>query len=52
MPLGDWNIQSETVRGSTVLVELNAAVNLDVDTTPIHEFANNKPHPGKAHSSG
>ena len=37
-PLGEWNVQEVTVRGSTVKVELNGVVILDTDLAPIREF--------------
>ena len=52
VPLGDWNVQTVTVRGSTVKVELNGAVILGTDLAAIHEFAHGRPHPGKDRTSG
>jgi hypothetical protein len=51
-PLGEWNIQEVTVRGSTVNVELNGAMILDTDLAQIREFAQGRPHPGKDRTSG
>ncbi len=51
-PLGEWNFQEVTVRGSTVKVELNGRVILDADLAHIRVFANGKPHPGKNRTSG
>jgi hypothetical protein len=52
MPLGEWNVQQVTVRGSTVKVELNGAEILNTDLAQIHEFAEGRPHPGKDRPSG
>jgi hypothetical protein len=46
-PLGSWNYQEVTVKGSTIRVELNGTVILDGDLAPVTEFEANKPHPGK-----
>jgi len=51
-PLGEWNVQEVTVRGSTIKVELNGVVILDTDLAPIREFVGGKPHPGKDRTSG
>ncbi len=51
-PLSEWNVQEVTVRGSTVKVELNGFVILDVDLAPIRTFHDGVPHPGKDRTSG
>ncbi len=51
-PIGEWNYQEVTVRGSTLKVELNGTVILEVDLAPITSFMADKAHPGKDRSSG
>jgi hypothetical protein len=51
-PVGEWNYQEVTVRGSTIRVELNGTVILDADLSKVTEFMDNRPHPGKNRASG
>ena len=51
-PVGEWNFQEVTVRGSNIRVELNGTPILDVDVSKIHEFMGNNPHPGLDRKSG
>ena len=51
-PLGEWNYQEVTVKGSTIRVELNGTVILDGDLAPITDYESNKPHPGKDRTRG
>ena len=51
-PLGEWNFQEVTVKGSTIKVELNGTVILDGDVSKVKEFMANSPHPGKDRTSG
>jgi hypothetical protein len=51
-PSAEWNFQEITVRGSTIVVELNGTVILDTDLANVKEFMANKPHPGKDRPSG
>ncbi len=46
-PVGEWNFQEVTVKGSTIKVELNGTVILDGDVSKVTEFMGDKPHPGK-----
>lgn len=46
-PLGQWNYQHVTVKGSTILVELNGTVILDTNLSQVTEFMAETPHPGK-----
>ncbi len=46
-PIGEWNYQEVTVRGSKITVELNGYVILDTDLSTISEYMANSPHPGK-----
>jgi hypothetical protein len=51
-PVGEWNHQVITVKGSTIKVELNGSLILDTDLSKITEFKDKTPHPGKDRSSG
>lgn len=51
-PVGEWNYQEVTVRGSTIRVELNGTVILDADLSKVTEFMDNRQHPGKNRASG
>ncbi len=51
-PIGEWNFEEVTVRGSTIKVELNGTVILDADLSKVTDFAGGHPHPGKDRSSG
>ncbi len=46
-PIGEWNFQEVTVRGSRITVELNGTVILDGDVAGVKDFLGNRPHPGK-----
>ena len=46
-PIGEWNFQQVTVKGSTIKVELNGTTILDTDLSKVTEFMDNKSHPGK-----
>jgi hypothetical protein len=51
-PVGEWNYQEVTVRGSTIKVELNGAVILDADLAKINDYMGDRPHAGKDRKSG
>lgn len=51
-PVGEWNFQEVTVRGSTVRVELNGTVILDADLSKISDYMAGSPHPGKTLEQG
>jgi hypothetical protein len=51
-PVGEWNFQEVTVKGSRIKVELNGAIILDTDLSKITEYMANSPHPGKDRASG
>lgn len=51
-PVGEWNFQETTVRGSRIKVELNGFVILDTDLAKVTEYMANKPHPGKDRAFG
>jgi len=51
-PVGEWNYQEVTVKGSTIRVELNGTTILDCDVSAVEKFMDNKEHPGKGRKSG
>jgi hypothetical protein len=51
-PVGQWNFEEVTVKGSKVKVELNGTVILNTDLSQVKEFMHNSPHPGKDRTSG
>jgi hypothetical protein len=51
-PVGEWNFQEVTVRGSRITVELNGTVIVDADVSTITQFAGNRAHPGKDRTEG
>jgi hypothetical protein len=51
-PVGEWNFQEVTVKGSKIKVELNGTVILDTDVSEVTEYMANSPHPGKSRTSG
>jgi hypothetical protein len=50
--VGEWNFEEVTVRGSTIIVELNGTRILDADLSTVKEFMANSAHPGKDRTSG
>jgi hypothetical protein len=51
-PVGEWNYQEVTVKGSTIKVELNGTVILDCDLSKVTDYMANHPHPGKDRAAG
>ena len=51
-PIGEWNFEEVTVKGSTLNVELNGTVILDCDLSTVKEFMGNSVHPGKDRTNG
>jgi hypothetical protein len=51
-PIGEWNYEEVTIRGSTIKVELNGTVILDCDVSKVTEYLANHAHPGKDRTSG
>jgi hypothetical protein len=51
-PAGEWNFQEVTVRGSTIVVELNGTRILDTDLAQVTDYMGGKPHPGKDRTRG
>lgn len=51
-PVGEWNYEEVTVKGSTIKVELNGTVIVNADVSKVHEFMANSPHPGKDRTRG
>ncbi len=44
-PVGEWNFEEVTVKGSKIKVELNGTVILDTDLSKVTEFMANSPAP-------
>ncbi len=51
-PIGEWNFEEVTVKGSTLKVELNGTMILDCDLATVKELMANHPHPGKDRTKG
>jgi hypothetical protein len=51
-PVGEWNFEEVTVKGSTIKVELNGTVILEGDLAKVTEFMDGTPHPGKNRTRG
>jgi hypothetical protein len=51
-PVGEWNYQVCTVKGSTIQVELNGTRILDADLSKVTDEKTVKEHPGKDRTSG
>ncbi len=51
-PIGEWNYEEVTVKGSTIKVELNGTVILDADLSKVTEFLDGHAHPGKDRTRG
>ena len=51
-PVGQWNFEEVTVKGSKIKVELNGTVILDTDLSKVKEYMANSAHPGKDRTSG
>jgi len=53
-PIGEWNFEEVTVKGSTIKVELNGSVILDTDLSKVdmEKVMGHSVHPGKDRTSG
>ena len=51
-PVGEWNFEEVTVKGSTIKVELNGSLILNADLNSVTNYMANHPHPGKNRKSG
>lgn len=53
-PIGDWNFEEVTVKGSTIKVELNGTVILDTDLSKVDPegFMAHSKHPGRTRTEG
>jgi hypothetical protein len=51
-PVGQWNFEEVTVKGSTIKVELNGTLILNADLSKVTEFMAKSPHPGKDRLAG
>jgi len=51
-PLGEWNFEEVTVKGSTIKVELNGTMILDCDLANVQDYLAGHAHPGKDRTQG
>jgi hypothetical protein len=51
-PVGEWNFEEVTIKGSTIKVELNGTVIVDTDVSKVTTYMANSAHPGKDRTSG
>jgi len=51
-PIGQWNFEEVTIKGSKIKVELNGTVILDCDLSTVKEFMGGHAHPGKDRTKG
>jgi Domain of Unknown Function (DUF1080) len=51
-PIGEWNYEEVTVKGTTIKVELNGTQILNGDLSTVTDFMDGKLHPGKDRTSG
>ena len=51
-PVGEWNFEEVTVKGSKIKVELNGTVILDCDLSTVTNYMANSAHPGKNRTNG
>ena len=51
-PIGQWNFEEVTVKGSKIRVELNGTVILDCDLSTVKEYMHGRAHPGKDRTKG
>jgi hypothetical protein len=51
-PIGQWNFEEVTIKGSKIKVELNGTVILDCDLSTVTEFMGGNAHPGKDRTKG
>jgi hypothetical protein len=51
-PTGEWNYAECTIRGSTIVCELNGTRILDTDLAKVTDYMGGKAHPGKDRTKG
>lgn len=51
-PVGEWNFEHVTVKGSTIKVELNGNVIVNADVSKVREYMANSAHPGITRTKG
>ena len=51
-PIGQWNYEEVTVKGSTIRVELNGTIILDCDLSKVSDYMHGSAHPGKNRTTG
>jgi hypothetical protein len=51
-PIGQWNFEEVTIKGSTIKVELNGTVILNCDVSKVTDYMGGHAHPGKGRTIG
>jgi hypothetical protein len=51
-PIGQWNYEEVTIKGSTIKVELNGTIILDCDVDKVTDYMAGHAHPGKDRKKG
>ncbi len=51
-PIGEWNYEEVTIKGSTINVEMNGTKILDCDLSKVTDYMASSKHPGKDRTSG
>jgi hypothetical protein len=51
-PVGEWNREHVTVKGSTITVELNGTIIVNADVSKVTEYMANSAHPGITRTRG
>ena len=51
-PVGEWNFEEVTIKGSTIKVELNGTAIVDADVSKIMDYMAKSAHPGKDRKKG
>ncbi|MFI5379135.1 MAG: DUF1080 domain-containing protein [Tepidisphaerales bacterium] len=51
-PVGEWNFEHVTIKGSTIRVELNGTVVINADVSTVKEYMANSKHPGITRTKG
>jgi hypothetical protein len=51
-PVGEWNFEEVTIKGSTIKVELNGTIILDTDLSKVTDYMAKHAHPGKDRTTG
>ncbi len=51
-PVGEWNYEHVTIKGSTIKVELNGFVVINADVSKVQQYMANSKHPGITRTKG